>query len=271
MKIKLIIVTAILTIFLGCKSGVSPEDPGPGSHTISSGVSGTITFTGEWPETAAEVKLVTAKVFPPEMSEIIYGASIPVDASTYDYEFDLEPGEYKLLGVAWRNEGADWNVPSICNFYYAKGNYLAPASITVNDNNHVVSGIDINVDRTIARVVSDAKITGKVTFNGTWPEKFNEARVIATTKFDLSTLELPSTSDLTFSKRIENGTSSFDYEIPAYPGKFLATFVVFFEDGKQLSEENVFYSNDHGGLDMATTYNVELGESVKGPDFTIEF
>jgi hypothetical protein len=52
---------------------------------------------------------VASKVFPPEMDDGIYGYSIPADTSKYDYEFELDTGICKLIGLAWRNECADWN------------------------------------------------------------------------------------------------------------------------------------------------------------------
>ncbi len=121
MKIRLLLLTIIPAFLLGCKgnSGVEPQHT-----TISSGITGAITFTGEWPAKAAEVRMVTSKKFPPEMDDIIFGPSIPVDIAKYDYEFELEPGTYKLVGVAWRNEGAQWNFPSLCSFFFSKKNSL---------------------------------------------------------------------------------------------------------------------------------------------------
>jgi hypothetical protein len=273
MKIPLFLLTAILALFLGCDPGVDPEpDPDP---EITSGVTGTITFTGEWPAKAVELRMITSTVFPPVMSDIIFGDSIPMDTSAYNYEFELGPGTYKLVGIAWRNEGVDWNFPSICSFYFA-GNTaedsLAPASITINNDSTVVKRVNMTVNRSKARLVSAARIKGSVTFSGNWPVDVTEARVIATTRFDLQTLDLPTLNDLALDdESIPKGTTTFNYEIPAFPGHFLATFVIFFKENGKISVENVLWSNDHGGLDMATTYTVELNSTVKGPDFAIEF
>lgn len=271
MKSIVLFLTTLVVLFLGCNNKDNPQGPEQQpTITISSGVSGVITFTGEWPAKVAEVRMVTSKVFPPEMSDIIFGDSIPPDKSEYFYQFALEPATYRFIGVAWRNEGAEWNFPSICSFYFSKEDSLAAAPITV-ENNTIVKNINIKVDRSKARIVSKAKIIGSVKFIGEWPSEFTQARVIATTRFDISTLDLPTLNDVTFSKAIPRGTTECDYEIPAFPGKFLATFVLFFKAEGKISVDNVLYSSDHGGLDMSTTYTVKVDSIVKGPDFTIEF
>ena len=275
MKIHLFLLTALLALLLGCDTDTNTNGPGPGedSTTISHGVKGKVTFTGEWPANAVEVKPVTSTVFPPEMDDIIFGDSIPVDASTFDYEFELDPGTYKIFGIAWRNEGAEWNYPSFCGTYYSKedDDSLAPSYITVADDSDVVNRVDIGVNRSKAHPVSKAKITGSVTFIGTWPSEFTEARVIATTKLDISSLETPSFNDLAFSNSIAKGSTAYNYEIPAFPGYFLATFVIFFKENEKLSISDVTYSSDHGGLDLTKTYTVELDQTVIGPDFTVTF
>ena len=274
MKIHLFLSAIIYALFLSCDSGTNPDDTGnPDTDTtkISHGITGTLTFTGEWPANAAEVRVVTSTVFPPEMDDIIYGNEIPVDTSKYDFEFELAPGTYRFVGLAWRNEGADWNFPGICSYYVSEDDSLSPVSITIADDTMVVKDVDMTVNCSRARIVSAAKITGSVTFNDNWPGEFTEARVIATTRFNIETFDRPTLIDLVFSKSIARGTTACDYEIPAFPGNYLATFVVFFTEDGTISMEDVFYTSYHGGLDITTTYMVELNATAAGPDFAIEF
>jgi hypothetical protein len=273
MKIHLFLLTALLGLLLGCKSGVDPEpEPDP---KITCGVTGTVTFTGQWPANAVELRMITSRVYPPVMADIIYGDSIPMDTSAYNYEFALDPGTYKLVGIAWRNEGADWNFPSICSFYFtgnSQEDSLAPAPVTIANDSDVVRRVNMKVDRSKARIVSAAKITGAVTFSGDWPGDVTEARVIATTRFDLQTLDLPTLNDLALDdESIPKGATTFDYDIPAFPGNFLATFVIFFKADGKITVADVLWSNDHGGLDMDTKYTVALDQTVKGPNFAIDF
>ena len=276
MKIHLFFLTAIPALLLGCgeESVVGPDD-GPDTTTISSGVTGTLTFTGQWPTNPAELRMITSQVFPPVMSEVVFGDSIPFDSSTYHYQLELGPGTYKLVGIAWRTEGTEWNFPGICGFYFSgttPEDSLAPAPVTIENDTTVIKRVNMKIDRSKARIISAAKIKGSITFNGVWPDSFAEARVIATTRLDLQTLDLPTLNDLAIDNdRIAVGSTAYNYEIPAFPGNFLATFVIFFVKDEKLTVRDVLWSNDHDGLNMDNTYTVELNQTVEGPDFTITF
>jgi hypothetical protein len=276
MNIHFFLLTALLALFLGCDTGTGPEEPaGPENVTITKGVTGTLTFTGQWPATPVELRLITSTKFPPVMSEVAFRDSIPFDSSTYSYQLELDPGTYKLVGIAWRTDGAEWNFPSICSFYFSgttPEDSLAPASLTIDTDTTIVKRVNMRIDRSKARIVSAAKITGSVTFNGAWPDSVAEARVIATTRLDLTTLELPTSNDLAIDNdRIAVGTPTYNYEIPAFPGNFLATFVIFFKKDGKLTVQDVLWTNDRGGLDMGHTYSVGLDQTVEGPDFTVTF
>jgi hypothetical protein len=276
MKIHLFLLTALLALLLSCDG----EDPvGPVIiPEITHGVIGTLTFTGQWPTTPVELRMITSTVFPPVMSEVVFRDSIPFDSSTYNYQLALEPGTYKLVGIAWRTEGTEWNFPSICGFYFSgtsAEDSLAPAPITIeNTDTSVVKRVHMKVDRSKARIVSAAKITGSVTFSGAWPSDVAEARVIATTRLDLENLDLPTSNDLAIDDdRIAVGTQTYNYEIPAFPGNFVATFVIFFKKEGKLTVNDVIWTNDRGGMDMALpgqiSYTVVLNQTVEGPNFEI--
>ncbi|MBN1757541.1 MAG: hypothetical protein JW863_04450 [Chitinispirillaceae bacterium] len=276
MRNHFFLISALLTLFLGCDPGTGPEEHnGHFDVTITNGITGTLSFTGQWPTTPVELRLITSTVFPPVMSEVVFRDSIPFDTSTYNYQLQMGPGTYKLIGIAWRTEGTEWNFPSICSFYFSgttPEDSLAPASITIENDTTIVKRVNMRIDRSKARIVSAAKITGSITFNGAWPDSIAEARVIATTRLDLTTLELPTSNDLAIDNdRIAVGSTTYNYEIPAFPGNFLATFVIFFKKDGKLTVQDVLWTNDRGGLDMGNTYTVGLNQSVKGPDFTITF
>jgi hypothetical protein len=236
----------------------------------NSGLAGTVTFKGNWPETAEEVRIITSKTFPPEMDELIIGESIPPSADRYQYLFNLEPATYSIVGVVWRPQNADWDLLSICGFYFTEGDSLAPGEVVIPDDQTVVENIDITVDRSKARKITDTKIIGSITFNTPWPADIVEARVIASTKFSLAPLELPTLLDLGFSDVIEPGTAEINYVINAFPARFVATGILFFKEGKQLELEDIIYSSQVGGLDL-TPYEVEEDSTYIGPDFIINF
>jgi hypothetical protein len=237
----------------------------------NSGLAGTITFTGDWPETAEEVRIIAAATFPPEMNELIIGESVPVTSDKYQYLFNLDPATYRLVGVVWRPQGANWDLLSICGFYFSGGDSLAPGEVIIPDGNTVVNNINIGVNRSRARKISDTKIVGSITFNGAWPSDIIEARVIASTRFSLAQpIELPTLLDLGFSDVIPVGTGEIDYVINAFPARFVATGIIFFKEGKRLELTDIVYSSQVGGLDL-TPYDVVEDSTFIGPDFTISF
>ncbi len=249
---------------------VSGPDFNVQMESVQSGIQGTVTFSGAWPATAEEVRLVAAKTFPPNFEEIIIGESIPVNVASYDYLFELRPDTYRIVGVAWRAEGTNWDILSICGFYFAGEDSLAPGQVVIPTDISVVDNINISVDRSKARKITDTKITGSITFNGTWPADITEVRVIATTRFSIIPIEMPTLLDLAFSDVIQPGVTSLDYEIKAFPGTFVATGVIFFREGQTLSINDIFYSAEVGGLDV-DPYDVPEDSTVAGPDFNIQF
>jgi hypothetical protein len=238
--------------------------------SVTSAVKGTINFIGTWPATAEEVRLITATTYPPAIEELIIGEEISPDVSSHKYTFYLEPNTYKLMGVAWRAEGTEWDIMSICGAYFAGEDSLAPSDIIIPNEDSNIENINIVVNRSKARKVSETYIQGNVQFNGTWPEQFTEARVVATTKFQIFPTELPTMLDLAFSPTIEIGSTSVDYNIKAFPGTFAAIGVIFLNESQTLTIHDILYSLDVGGLSIEP-FEVMENTTVNGPDFTIEF
>jgi hypothetical protein len=238
--------------------------------SVTSAVKGTINFTGSWPAEADEVRLITATTYPPAIDELIIGEEISPDVSTHKYTFYLEPNTYKLMGVAWRAKGTEWDIMSICGAYFAGEDSLAPSDVIIPNEESIIENINIVVNRSKARKVSETYIQGSVEFNGTWPEEFTEARVVATTKFQIFPTELPTMLDLAFSTPIDTGSTSVDYNIKAFPGTFAAIGVIFLNEEQTLTIDDILYSLDVGGLSIEP-FAVAENSTVDGPDFIIDF
>jgi hypothetical protein len=237
--------------------------------SVTSAVKGTISFIGDWPATAEEVRLITATTYPPSIDELIIGEEISPDVSTHKYTFYLEPNTYRMMGVAWRAEGTEWDIMSICGAYFAGEDSLAPSDVIIPNEDSIVEDINIVVNRSKARKVSETYIQGNVVFNGEWPSVFTEARVVATTKFQIFPPILPTMLDLAFSAPIEVGLTSVDYNIKAFPGTFAAIGVIFLKEDQTLTIEDIIYSLDVDGLNLVP-FEVPENTTVNGPDFIIE-
>ncbi|OQX95401.1 hypothetical protein B6I21_05600 [candidate division KSB1 bacterium 4572_119] len=237
-----------------------------GLEPIRSNIHGTINFSGEWPAAAAEVRLVTATQFPPSgIEDLIIGEQIPLSGDSYEYNFYLKPGTYKLVGVAWREVGSLWDIISICGIYFSGYDSLSPGEIVIPSDTSQINNIDIVVNRSRAHRITNSKITGSVTFKGTWPDSVLDVRVIATTKFSIFPVyQLPTLLDISFSNGIAQGMDSAQYVINAFPGNYEATAVLLFRENTSFSLENII------ALDQ-TPYTVPEDSTVKGPDFEINF
>lgn len=237
---------------------------------LTSAIKGTINFTGSWPAETEEIRLITATTYPPAIDELIIGEEISPDVASHKYVFYLEPDTYKLMGVAWRAKGTEWDPMSICGAYFSGEDSLTPADVIIPDKNSIVEDIHIVVNRSKARKITETYIQGNVQFSGTWPEQFTEARVVATTRFQIYPTELPTMLDLAFGPTIEVGSISVDYKIKAFPGIFAAIGVVFLNEQQTLTIDDILYSLDIGGLSIEPFELIE-NTTVDGPDFVVQF
>lgn len=242
-----------------------------GLEPLRSSIEGQITFSGTWPAEAEEVRLVSAKKFPPTgIADIAIGENLPADVSTYNYKYYLDPGEYKLIGIIWRAKNSTWDILSICSIYFDGTDSLSQGEITLASDTSTVCGINMHVDRNKARKITDTKIQGNIKFNGEWPDDIFAVTIITTTRFSLSPMQLPTLLDIAFSNTISPGVESASYTINAYPGKFAATGAIFFREGQTLSITDILYTIQVNGLSL-TSLEIQENQHIQGTEFNIQF
>ena len=134
----------------------------------------------------------------------------------------------------------------------------------------MIQDINIVVNRSKARKITETYIEGDITFDGTWPSGVTEARVIATTKFQVFPPILPTMLDLAFSDPIPAGSTTASYKMRAFPGTFAAIGVIFIKEGQLLTINDILYSLDVGGLSLEP-FDVAENSVVSGRDFNIQF
>ena len=105
---------------------------------------------------------------------------------------------------------------------------------------------------------------------GVWPEGASEARVIATTKFQIFPPILPTMLDLAFSAPIPAGSESASYAMRAFPGTFAALGVIFLKEEGEMTIDDILYSLDVGGLDL-TPFDVAENTTESDKNFDIIF
>jgi hypothetical protein len=246
-----------------------------GIEPIRSSIQGEIQYKGTWPGTPAEVRLIAANKFPPAgVSDLILGETVPTNVQSYQFSFYLKPGTYNVLGVAWREQESTWDILSICGLYFSGTDSLLPGDITLAYDTSNVKGIKIVVNCSKARRVVNARITGKINFQGTWPDSISEVRVVASSAPTPNVFALlqkpPTLLDLSFSDAITPNSAAVNYSINAAPMKYYVTGVIFFRMNRSLSMADLTYSLKVGGLKLQQIQPVPE-DAIAGPDFNIVF
>lgn len=254
--ISFLISMLMILLFVGCESD-------HGLEPTRSGISGTITYVGDWPENTAEVRIVAATSFPPNsVEDLIIGDLMPVGGDSTEYNFWVNPGDY-YLGLVWRGRDSAWGIQSIFAIYFEPGETFMPSMITVPDRQTVVANKDMVADFSRARVASESRISGTITFEGEWPANVEEVRVIASSKSIMSSSL--SLLDLSFSGSLPAYQDAVNYEISVSPDTYKTLAVLIKIQDQEWSIENVV------GLYLNPVEVPTATSHVEDVDFTVTF
>ena len=159
-KIKMIVI-AIFTLLLtsGCEDSTGPTTPEDAT------ISGTITFSGDWP-TSETIEVAAMEIWDymdpsftgiPDISKVI--SQSDVTANTYPYSLDMLPFKtYNAIIVTW----LDPEDQSHQTMYHTLGAYGGtypfyasfgggdPTALTVSDTLYSLTGINFTADLSLA-------------------------------------------------------------------------------------------------------------------------
>ena len=170
-RLRVLAAGAAIAAFLAasaCDRGLEAELP-------LTGISGTVTFRGEWTEDIGEVAIAVYRDLPGEPADL-FGLSgtdqdVPLGSRSYDYFVPLEKeGVYSWIIVAWRRPDAFWDFTSLLGCYHAEGDSL-PGAVEVSPG-RVTKGIDLTVD---LGLVADPPELGSTVCTAVLPEALIEA------------------------------------------------------------------------------------------------
>ena len=148
----------IMLLTTGC------EDNNPTEAPENATISGTITFTGDWPETgsiavsAMDVWDYTDPGFTGVPIKTITISEDDVSSNTYEYTLELTFDDYNAIIVTWLDPEDDSNQTKYHTlgayggtspFYAAMGG-TNPTTVIVSEANYSVSGIDFIADFSLA-------------------------------------------------------------------------------------------------------------------------
>ncbi len=168
--IGLTLLASALIAIIGACDDATTSPPTTGS------VSGTVTFTGEWPvgTKGGEAEAVYVCVFkewePNSIPYLSDPLQEPGDDGLIPYTVgDIALGTYAVVGM--------WTFPDyeLLGAYGYTGEGDIPTPITLTEENPHVTGIDF--DASYGGPSETGSISGHVSFSGTWPE--GNVRVMA--------------------------------------------------------------------------------------------
>ena len=127
-----------------------------GLHPVPiTGISGTVTFRGQWPGDTEWVRILSFSEVPApgnfiDFIAFLKGLSDPVPqgVSSYRYILELRPGTYKWIAVAWKAQGEPITSLKIIGTY--GGENQPPPAVTVQQDK-LTPGVDIVADFSLIR------------------------------------------------------------------------------------------------------------------------
>jgi len=145
-----------------------------GLYPISYKITGKIHFfKGEPPENTDRIEIFALKEFPPQDPQnfLYLGRSGALDyqqGSSVSYEIQVSKTSYQLIGLLWKEKGEDWNLTGLMGFYTGGLQSFFPDSVAITKENPVADSVDIYANWDV--VSKDAAVSGKITYQGDWPE-----------------------------------------------------------------------------------------------------
>lgn len=135
--------------------GLDPDDQ---LSDRPSGIQGTVTFQGQWPDSTKEVRIAVLKTYPAGLSDpdslfsfvienlVVFSDTLPRFVGEYAYEIELRPDLYGWILVAWFPdiESYLFGVKELGAYYQDEGSGI-PAPVRV-PYGEMVQHINITAD-----------------------------------------------------------------------------------------------------------------------------
>ena len=144
-NLLLFIALSLTLLAAGCGVGHG-LGPGPPDGT---GIKGTVTFLGRWPDNTADVAVAVYKKRPEKLADFFsiaaWDTSVTLGVARYEYAIRIEdPGDYAWVVIAWQKKGGFWDINSLLGCYHEEGADL-PTVVRV-EAGKTAKGIDITAD-----------------------------------------------------------------------------------------------------------------------------
>lgn len=114
---------------------------------VNSAIEGTLSVTGDWPESAQSVLMIASKtILPTSLLDITFGVPIEVGFDSTAYSLFVQPATYRLIGALVIEKDKSIGFDSIKGVYKKKPSDFFPASVSVPTDTSRATGINITID-----------------------------------------------------------------------------------------------------------------------------
>jgi hypothetical protein len=264
---KLILLTALL-VMCACEidHGLSPA-----VYKIAGKI---IFFKGKPPANTDRIEVFALKEFPPQDPQnfLYLGQSGALDYSrgdTVDYELNVAPTSYQLIGLLWKEKDKNWNLTGLLGIYTHSITTILPDSVVVSKKTPIVD--NINLYANWERVSKDAHIAGSITYKGDWPSKTSLLLLAVYAMKPTSEFTYFAFENVDYSQPLKVDSSTFDLAVNSGTYNYVALYWV----SKNISKltdlveigayKNPMNPNQNGVV------TVHSNETLKGIDIEVDF
>ena len=264
------IISVALFAFHACQMdhGLSPAD-----YQIKGKVQ---FFKGTAPENTDRIEVFALKEFPPQNPQnfLYLGRSGPLDYQSgreVNYSIDVSPTTYQFVGVIWKEKGKDWTLTGLMGFYTGSGSEFSflPDSVVVSKEKPIAE--DVNFTANWELVNKDARISGKISYEGNWPKQTNLLLLAVYPQKPQTDFEYLTFSNIDYSQPIF--VDSSDYELPINSGIY--QYVVLFWVGKSISKLSdmveLGFFEDKNNPGTAGIIEIQPGQALQNIDIHVNF
>ena len=111
----------------------------------ASKITGTLRFSGAWPDSVEDVRVIASLEFPPtSLLDLSFSNGIPAYVDSASYYIPVSPGIYKAVGVVIKQKNQPWSVNNIVALYLKENSFLWQEVVVPTEESQIEE-VDIDV------------------------------------------------------------------------------------------------------------------------------
>lgn len=258
----------LIGIFYACT-----DDFGVEADFFKGNIRGQIVLSEPVPPNTDEIRVAVSKTFPPaDILGLIFTGPLPftkdstVTSQTIPYDLQLPLGDYQAVFTIWKELDKSFSPADIIGLY---GDYLfnEPIPVTITGDVPVAENVDMDIN--FAKVVKNAKIEGKITYVGDWPENTGNVAIFV---FPIVPQDLSDFLSFVAFEVLPKNLEEFEYSVRISAGDYKYVAVFWQAEGAPLTQFTTlgFYPNPNNSNEPGEVF-LQKNETLTGIDIVADF